>query len=131
MKKLTLVLSYAFILAGLGVLLAVALSVQESQLESQIEIDDTQLQILYAARDSFPEGITTAVIAKETGIDYRTVMVECEYLADRNFMEIIEWGLHVHLIRITGEGKQVLKSYYPASKPKRVNLTNKTVLSDS
>src|SRR5271167_2567083 len=129
MKKLSLFLSYAFILAGLGVLLAVALSDQESQI--WMEIDDTQLKILYAPRESFPEGTTTAVIAKETGIDYRTVMVECEYLADRNFMEIMEWGLHVHLIRITGEGKQVLKSYYPASKPKRVNLTNKTVLSDS
>jgi len=49
------------------------------------------------------------MIAKETGIDYRTVMEECEYLADRNFMEIIEWGLHVHLIKITDEGNEVLK----------------------
>jgi len=73
-----------------------------------IEID-TQLQILYAVRDSFPEGITTAVIAKETGLDDRTVMEECEYLADRNAIEIIEWGLHGHLIRITDKGTQVLK----------------------
>ncbi|HYW00309.1 MAG TPA: hypothetical protein VE862_02505 [Candidatus Acidoferrum sp.] len=108
MKKLT-PLSYAFILAGLGVLLAIALSYQESQIWID---DDTQHQILYAARHSPPEGITTAVIAKETGFDHRAVMVECEYLADRNFMEIIEWGLHGHLIRITDEGKQVLKSHY-------------------
>jgi hypothetical protein len=80
---------------------------QESR--SLIETDDAQLQILYAARDSFPEGTTTAAIAKETGIDSRTVMEECEYLADRNFMEIMEWAPNVHLIRITGEGKQVLK----------------------
>src|SRR5208283_766813 len=73
-----------------------------------IEID-TQLQILYAVRDSFPEGITTAVVAKETGLDDRTVMEECEYLADRNAIEIIEWGLHGHLIRITDEGTQGLK----------------------
>ncbi|HKM76765.1 MAG TPA: hypothetical protein VJZ32_10130 [Candidatus Bathyarchaeia archaeon] len=73
------------------------------------EIDDTQLQILYVARNSFPEGTSTAMIAKETGIDYRSVMEECEYLADRNFMEIIEWGLHVHLIKITDEGNEVLK----------------------
>jgi len=81
MKKFTLILSYAFILAGLGVLLAAALSDQESQIWIE---DDTLLKILYAARDSLPEGITTAVIAKETGIDDRIVMVECEYLADRN-----------------------------------------------
>jgi hypothetical protein len=118
MKKLTLILSYAFILAGLGVLLAALLSDQESQIW---EDDYTQLKILYAARDSFPEGITTAAIAKETGIDDRTVMVECEYLADRNFMDIIEWGLHGHLIKITSEGKQVLKSYPPANK-KRIKL---------
>ena len=113
------VLSYASILAGHGVLLAVALSDQESQIWM-----DTQVQILYAARDSLPEGITTAVVAKETGIDHRTVMEECEYLADRNFMEIMEWGLRVHLIRITSEGKQVLKSHYREGK-RKVNLTNK------
>ena len=79
---------------------------QDSQ--NLIEID-TQLQILYAVRDSFPEGITTTVIAKETGTDDRAVMEECEYLADRNVIEIMEWGLHVHLIKITDEGKQVLK----------------------
>ncbi len=117
MKKQTRILSYAFILAGLGVLLAVALSDQESQIWID---DDTQLKILYAARDSSLEGITTAVIAKETGIDDRTVMVECEYLADRNFMEIMEWGLHVHSIRITGEAKRLLKNYYPEAKPKKV-----------
>jgi len=122
MKKQTRILSYAFILAGLGVLLAAALSDQESQIWID---DDTLLQILYTARDSLPEGLTTAVIARETGIDDRTVMVECEYLADRNFMEIMEWGLHVHLIRITGEGKQVLKSYYREGK-RKVNLTNQT-----
>ena len=127
MKKLTPILSYALILAGLGVLLAALLSDQESQIWID---DDTLLKILYAARHSPPEGITTAVIAKETGFDDRTVMVECEYLADRNFMEIIEWGLHGHLIRITSEGKQVLKSYPPANK-KRINLTNQTVFSDS
>ncbi len=121
MKKLTLILSYAFILAGAVVLLAAALSDQESQIWID---DDTLLKILYAARDSFPEGITTAVIAKETGIDDRTVMIECEYLADRNLMEIMEWGLRVHLIRITSEGKQALKSYYRESK-RKVNLTNK------
>jgi len=121
MKK-TLILSYAFILAGLGVLLAVLLCDQESQIWLD---DDTLLKILYAARDSLPEGITTAVIAKETGIDYRTVMVECEYLADRNFMEIMEWGLHGHLIRIKGEGRQVLKSYYREGK-RKVNLTNQS-----
>jgi hypothetical protein len=80
---------------------------QESR--NLIEVDDAQLQILYAVRDSFREGTTTAVIAKDTGIDGRAVMGECEYLADRNFMEILEWGLHAHLIKITGEGKQVLK----------------------
>ena len=127
MKKLTLILSYAFILAGLGVLLAALLSDQEPQIWID---DDTLLKILYAARDSLPEGTTIAVIAKESGFDDRTVMVECEYLADRNFMEIIEWGLHGHLIRITSEGKRVLKSYYPASK-KKINLTNQTVLSNS
>ncbi len=121
MKKLTLILSYAFILAGAVVLLAAALSDQESQIWID---DDTLLKILYAARDSFPEGITTAVIAKETGIDDRTVMIECEYLADRNLMEIMEWGLRVHLIRITSEGKQALKSYYREVK-RKVNLTNK------
>ncbi len=121
MKKRTLILSYAFILAGAVVLLAAALSDQESQIWID---DDTLLKILYAARDSFPEGITTAVIAKETGIDDRTVMIECEYLADRNLMEIMEWGLRVHLIRITSEGKQALKSYYRESK-RKVNLTNK------
>jgi len=121
MKKLTRILSYAFILAGVGVLLAAALSDQESQIWID---DDTLLKILYATRDSFPEGITTAVIAKETGIDDRIVMVECEYLADRNFMEIMEWGLHDHLIRITGEGKQALKSYHREGK-RKVNLTNK------
>jgi hypothetical protein len=120
MKKLTLILSYAFILAGLGVLLAALLSDQESQIWAD---DYTQLKILYAARNSLPEGITTAAIAKETGIDERTVMVECEYLADRNFMDIMEWGLHGHLIKITGEGKQALK-------PKRSNLTKQTVMSD-
>ncbi len=102
-------------------MLAAALSDQESQIWID---DDTLLKILYAARDSFPEGITTAVIAKETGIDDRTVMIECEYLADRNLMEIMEWGLRVHLIRITSEGKQALKSYYRESK-RKVNLTNK------
>ena len=120
MKKQTLILSYAFILAGLGVLLAVLLCDQESQIWLD---DDTLLKILYAARDSLPEGITTAAVAKETGIDYRTVMVE--YLADRNFMEIMEWGLHGHLIRITGEGRQVLKSYYREGK-RKVNLTNQS-----
>jgi hypothetical protein len=79
---------------------------QDSQ--NLIEID-TQLQILYAVRDSFSQGMTTAVVAKETGTDDRTVMEECEYLADRNAIEIMEWGLHVHLIRITDKGKQVLK----------------------
>jgi len=79
---------------------------QDSQ--NLIEID-TQLQILYAVRDSSPEGIITAVVAKETGIDDRTVMEECEYLADRNVIEIMEWGVHGHLIKITGEGEQVLK----------------------
>ena len=122
MKKQTLILSYAFILAGLGVLLAVLLCDQESQIWID---DDTLLKTLYAARDSLPEGITTAVVAKETGIDYRTVMVECEYLADRNFMEIMEWGLHGHLIRIKGEGRQVLKSYYREGK-RKVNLTNQS-----
>ena len=76
--------------------------------QNLIEID-TQLQILYAVRDSFSEGMTTAVVAKETGTDDRTVMEECEYLADRNAIEIMEWGPHVHLIRITDKGKQVLK----------------------
>jgi hypothetical protein len=121
MKKRTLILSYALILAGVGVLLAAALSNQESQIWID---DDTLLKILYAAKDSFPEGLTTAAIAKETGIDDRTVMVECEYLADRNLMEIMEWGLRVHLIRITSEGKQVLKSHYREGK-RKVNLTNK------
>ena len=86
--------------------------------------DDTQLQILCAARDSFPEGIKTAAISKETGIDHRTLMEECEYLADRNFMEIMEWGLRVHLIRITGEGKQVLKSYYPEPEKRKSEQPN-------
>lgn len=117
MKKQALILlCYACILAGLGILLAVALNGEES--ETWIETDDTQLQILYAARNTFPEGTTTAVIAKETGIDSRTVMEECEYLADRNFMEIMQWAPDVHLIRIMGEGKQVLKSYHPECKPK-------------
>jgi hypothetical protein len=120
MKKLTLILSYALILAGVVVLLALALSDQESQ--NLMEIDDTQLKILYSARDGLPEGITTTAIAKETGIDDRTVMVECEYFGDRNFMEIIEWGLHGHLIRLTGEGKQVLKSHYPEAKLQSTNL---------
>src|SRR5208337_2421667 len=127
MKKLTLILGYALILAGVGVLLAVAVALSDQASQNLMEIDDTQLQILYAARDSFPEGITTAVIAKETGIDHRSVMEECEYLADRNFMEIMEWGLRAHLIKITGEAKQVIKSYYPEAKPNRVNLTNQTV----
>jgi|SRR5208282_52259 len=128
MKKLTLILGYALILAGVGVLLAVAVALSDQASQNLMEIDDTQLQILYAARDSLPDGITTAAIAKETGIDDRTVMVECEYFGDRNFMEIIEWGLHGHLIRITGEGKQVLKSDYSAGKPKSVNLTNQNGL---
>jgi len=125
MKKLALNLSYAFILAGLGVLLAIALSDQE--LPNLMEVDDTQLQILYAARNTFPEEATTALIAEETGIDSRTVMEECEYLADRNFMKIMEWGLNGHSIKITDETEQVLKSYYPETKPKREDLTNQTV----
>ena len=125
MKKLTLNLSYALILAGLGVLLAFALSDHESP--NLMEVDDTQLQILYAARNTFPEEATTALIAEETGIDSRTVMEECEYLADRNFMKIMEWGLHGHLIRITDEAEQVLNRYYPETKTNRVNLTNQTV----
>ena len=125
MKKLALNLSYAFILAGLGVLLAIALSDQE--LPNLMEVDETQLQILYAVRDSFPEGTTTVLIAEETGIDSRTVMEECEYLADRNFMKIMEWGLHGHLIKITDEAEQVLNRYYPETKTNRVNLTNQTV----
>ena len=125
MKKLTLNLSYALILAGLGVLLAFALSDHESP--NLMEVDETQLQILYAVRDSFPEGTTTVLIAEETGIDSRTVMEECEYLADRNFMKIMEWGLNGHSIKITDETEQVLKSYYPETKPKREDLTNQTV----
>jgi len=66
------------------------------------------------------------VIAKETEIDHRTLMEECEYLADRNFMEIMEWGLHAHVIKIIGEAKQVLKSYYATGRP-----TNLLVFSDS
>jgi DNA-binding Lrp family transcriptional regulator len=127
MKKLTLNLSYAFILAGLGVLIAIALSDQESP--NLMEVDDTQLQILYAIRENFREGTTTAVIAEETGIDSRTVMEECEYLADRNFIKIKEWGLNGHLIKITSEAEHVLKRYYPETKPKKVTLTNQTGLS--